>query len=496
MATFSAAPYIITPSGDSPKNVKVLQICQKTRLALNLFDNTITAFRSKIRQFSNLQFWKPVLRSVEGRYIYTSSNPPSEPFSYLELSLLPSHLTPAVLRSTSSNPSASFFLILHPFGISPPLPLSDTGSLKRALDHLDDCLCPLYFQTPRPSTARTTSSAMVCPSCNSPSFGHSNFTPRVATNPSPSPNFLQTPKSPFTPFTTINSSFPTPIPNDFKDVSSSVLNVINNLFSLFESESTVCCKESFHDYNTITVPYLTSSSLLKRPATWIDDLIDCLSRGSISIDGERTINLISDSDEYLTLSCTNQSKLTSPSLTRNDQSKNQSNKIEVVTLSKRHDLLSIRDVSSSRDVTHLLTLMETSSQSLSTIVSVDDSNVVSFLEYHPNYWQLYSKALVKTKSVADKIDGRFSNSISKTTLKNNLTICPTFYLHYSFELSISSKDPLSRLLPKIETVRKRPVSGRASISLRPSSAMFYRSESRALGLTSRDFFRNRPFSAR
>ncbi|KAL0241737.1 hypothetical protein GEMRC1_006972 [Eukaryota sp. GEM-RC1] len=143
--TFASAPFAFSPSGDPSSSVKTVSICQRTRLALNLFDTHITSFHSKIRSIKSIPFWKPVLRSVEGRYIYTSSHPPNGPVTYIELSLLPSHLTPPLLRSTSSNPSAAFFLVIHPFGISNPFPLSDSGSLKRALTQIDSSLQSLYF---------------------------------------------------------------------------------------------------------------------------------------------------------------------------------------------------------------------------------------------------------------------------------------------------------------------------------------------------------------
>ncbi|KAL0235364.1 hypothetical protein GEMRC1_001946 [Eukaryota sp. GEM-RC1] len=141
---------------------------QRTRLALNLFDAYITSFQSNIPSVKTIPFWKSVIRTVDGRFIYRSSLPPNGPIPYIELSLLTSHLTPPLLRSTSSNPSASFFLVTHPYGISNPLPLSDTDSLKCALAQLDNSLQSIYFNSISPLVYQP--SPQIIPSTPSPSY--------------------------------------------------------------------------------------------------------------------------------------------------------------------------------------------------------------------------------------------------------------------------------------------------------------------------------------
>ncbi|KAL0241787.1 hypothetical protein GEMRC1_007022 [Eukaryota sp. GEM-RC1] len=73
-----------------------------------------------------------------------------------------------------------------------------------------------------------------------------------------------------------------------------------------------------------------------------------------------------------------------------------SDQVEVVTFSKRLDLLSLRDVSSPADAHHLGLLLEKSTRALECNLNIPNSEISTFVCYPPRFHHLCSRSIVRT----------------------------------------------------------------------------------------------------
>ncbi|KAL0227507.1 hypothetical protein RCL1_003651 [Eukaryota sp. TZLM3-RCL] len=469
-ATFTAPPFVIDPNTNAPTSARVLQISQQTRLALNLFDPIVTSYHSRIRNCTHLPFWRPVLRSVEGRYIYTSNFKAEDPYSFIELCLLPFHLTPAYLRENSSNSSASFFLILHPLAITTPLPVSDKGSLRRCLAYVDECLEPLFSfekQTPRSvQSARRNSSTVTV---------NSSIPPFSTLIPSPSP---------------LDSVHLTPMVTSSSTSSMDQSSLINQFFELlFKNDlfvkpdsniiskiSPVLCLESLEQYSSITVPFISSinskSVELKRSRDWLKNLDQYFrDYSSVTLSDGRLVRTLKSTDDLISFVVSKPPRLSSPSITTGKgvlssvglSSLPQSKQVEVVCLSKRTDLFSLRDVSSTVDADHVISLLNSSTDCLSDLTGLQSSEIFTFISYPPPFWHFYCRSTVKTPflgkleeinevkriPVADQqliayydLGFCYSQKFVEKCLKNSCA----FFVNFNFSFYLNSSHPLTSSL--------------------------------------------------
>ncbi|KAL0235109.1 hypothetical protein GEMRC1_001691 [Eukaryota sp. GEM-RC1] len=147
----------------------------------------------------------------------------------------------------------------------------------------------------------------------------------------------------------------------------------------------------------------------KRSKGWINDLSIHFSQStSIILRDGRMIRLIDEDDCSITLSAFRPTRLgdhlddvEDVTFLENDviydlQLLPHSDQVEIVTFSKRLDLLSLRDVSSPADAHHLGLLLDTSTHALQHYLNISNSEISTFICYPPRFHHLCSRSIVRT----------------------------------------------------------------------------------------------------